>query len=348
MNKKIHIAIHHREGSFSERWIEYCDIHNINYKLVDCYRSDIVDQMSDCDGLMWHWHHVDPKAVLFARQLIYALEASGKKVFPNARTCWHFDDKVGQKYLFEAIGAPLVPNYVFYDRQTAMRFIEEATFPKVFKLRGGAGSSNVRLVRKKAEARKLVNKAFGRGFTKIDRFSLFKDRFWHLKRDRNIAAIWGCCKGLARVFVPTEYEKLAGQDKGYVYFQDFIPDNNFDIRVIVIGERAFAIKRMVRDGDFRASGSGRIVHDQNQIPLDCVKIAFDTSRKLSAQCLGYDFVFDGSRSQLTEISYGFTMRVYDRCPGYWDIDLTWHSGQFVAPYFMVEDFIKSLRREGVS
>ena len=261
MNQKVYIAIHHRENSFSERWIEYCDHHKITYKLVNCYDSNILDQLRDCDGMMWHWHHDDPKSILFARQLTYALEATGKKVFPNARTCWHFDDKVGQKYLLEAIGAPLVPNYVFYDKQTALRFIEGTTFPKVFKLRGGAGSSNVKLVKEKAEARKLVNKAFGRGFTKIDRFSLFKDRLWHLKRDQNIAAVWGCFKGLARVFVPTRYEKSAGRDKGYVYLQDFIPDNNFDIRVIVIGERAFGIKRMVRDGDFRASGSGLIVHE---------------------------------------------------------------------------------------
>jgi hypothetical protein len=340
MNKKIRLAIHHREGSFSDRWIEYCDNQKINYKLVNCYQSDIVDQLYDCDGLMWHWHHADPKAVSFARQLTYALEASGKKVFPSATTCWHFDDKVGQKYLFEAIGAPLIPSYVFYDKQTALRFIEETTFPKVFKLRGGSGSSNVKLVRKKTEARKLVHKAFGRGLTKIDRFSLFKDRFWHLQRDRNIKAIWGCFKGLARVLVPTKYEISAGRDKGYVYFQDFIPDNSFDIRVIVIGQRAFAIKRMVRDGDFRASGSGMSVHDHCQIPLDCVRIAFDTSRKLGAQCLSFDFVLDGSSYQIIEMSYGFVTKVY---AGYWDLDLKWHSGQFVAPYFMVEYFLESLR-----
>ena len=342
MNIKAKIAIHHREGSFSGRWIEYFDHHKITYKLVSCYDSNILDQLRDCDGLMWHWHHGDPKSILFARQLTYSLEASGKKVFPNARTCWHFDDKVGQKYLLEAIGAPLVPNYVFYDKQTALLFIEETSFPKVFKLRGGAGSSNVMLVRQKSDARELVNKAFGRGFTKIDRFSLFKDRFWHLKRDQNIAAVWGCFKGLARVFVPTEYEMLAGRDKGYVYFQDFIPDNIFDIRVIVIGERAFGIKRMVRDGDFRASGSGLIVYDYRQIPDVCIKIAFDISRKLNAQCLGYDFVFDGSEYHIIEISYGFTMMGYDPCPGYWDSDLKWHSGQFVAQNFMVEDFINTL------
>jgi glutathione synthase/RimK-type ligase-like ATP-grasp enzyme len=58
-----------------------------------------------------------------------------------------------------------------------------------------------------------------------------------------------------------ETEKKFNPEKNYVYFQDFIPQNDFDIRIIVIGKRAFAIKRMVRKGDFRASGSGNIKYD---------------------------------------------------------------------------------------
>jgi glutathione synthase/RimK-type ligase-like ATP-grasp enzyme len=87
-------------------------------------------------------------------------------VFPDFRTAWHFDDKVAQKYLFEAIGAPLVPSYVFFDKQEALRWAELTTFPKVFKLRGGAGSQNVSLVKTKQECIKLIHKAFGKGFPK--------------------------------------------------------------------------------------------------------------------------------------------------------------------------------------
>ena len=87
--------------------------------------------MSDCDALMWNWDHTNPKDVLFARQLTYSLETMGKKVFPDSRTCWHFDDKVGQKYLLEAVGAPLVPSYVFYDKDEAIAWTERTEFPKV-------------------------------------------------------------------------------------------------------------------------------------------------------------------------------------------------------------------------
>ena len=103
------IAIHHSGVSFSPHWIEHCKRSGIDYKIVDCYRSDIVEQLNDCDALMWHHHHMFSKDILFAKQLLYALEMAGKVVFPDFRSGWHFDDKVGQKYLFEAIGAASSP-----------------------------------------------------------------------------------------------------------------------------------------------------------------------------------------------------------------------------------------------
>lgn len=136
------IAIHNSKGSFSDRWIDYCEENNIQYKLVNAYDSDIVEQVKDCSAFMWHHHHANYKDTLFAKQLLYSLEQKGMKVFPNFNTTWHFDDKVGQKYLLEAIKAPSVPSFVFYSKKEALKWINNTTFPKVFKLRGGAGSAN--------------------------------------------------------------------------------------------------------------------------------------------------------------------------------------------------------------
>ncbi len=120
------LAIHNRKNSFSQDWIRYCKDHNIPFKLVDCYSNDIFEQMSDCDALMWHWDHMDHAASLFARQLTYSLEQMGKRVFPDSNTCRFFDDKVGQKYLFEALGVSHVPTYIFYDKQKAFDWVESA------------------------------------------------------------------------------------------------------------------------------------------------------------------------------------------------------------------------------
>ena len=143
------IAICHKElkGSFSERWIRYCKANDVPYKLVDPYSYDIMQKLEDCDAFMWHFSNYDYRDALFAKQLLISLQTIGKKVFPNIHTNWHFDDKIGEMYLLQAVGAPLVPSYVFYSKHAAYQWVNKTSFPKVFKLRGGSGSSNVKLVK---------------------------------------------------------------------------------------------------------------------------------------------------------------------------------------------------------
>lgn len=336
---KMKIAIHNSAGSFSDRWIAYCKGNNIPYKIVNCYDNDIISQLDDCYALMWHHHHTNYKDVLFAKQLLYSLQASGKKVFPDFNTTWHFDDKVGQKYLLESIGAPLVPSYIFYTKKDALNWIETTSFPKVFKLRGGAGAANVKLIKSKKEARNLVKKAFGKGFSQFNRWNNLKERIRRFSEGKD--NVLGIIKGIGRLFIPTEFAKMYSREKGYVYFQEFIPNNSFDIRVIVINNKAFAIKRYTRKNDFRASGSGNIVYDRKQIDERCIKIAFEVNKKLNSQCIAYDFVFDENNSPLIiEISYGFAVEPYDPCPGYWDSSFKWYNGKFNPQGMIIEQINK--------
>lgn len=335
------IAIHHNKGSFSDRWIAYCEEKQIDYKLVDCYHTDIIEQLKDCDALMWHFDQSNYKDMLFARQLLYSVKLMGKKVFPDFNTCWHFDDKVGQKYLLEAVGAPFISSYVFYTEQEALVWAQSNSFPKVFKLRGGAGSMNVKLVKNKRVVRKYIHKAFHHGYPVYDRWSNFKERLRKYKEGKD--SFVGILKGLGRLVIPTQLAKMQSPEKGYVYFQDFIPDNRFDIRVIVIGDKAFAIKRMVRKNDFRASGSGNIKYEREEFDERCVRIAFDANKKLESQCIAYDFVFDShGQPFIVEISYGFVVKVYDPCAGYWDKDMNWHAGAFNPQEWIIRDLISEV------
>ena len=337
------IAIHHRSGSYSDLWIKYCKANNISYKLVNCYQSDIIQQIEDCDGLMWHYNQNDYKGFLCARQITTSLEMAGKRVFPDSKTSWHFDDKVGQKYLLEAIKAPLVPSYIFYDKKEALKWCDSTSFPKVFKLRGGAGSENVKLVKTKSDGKKLVNKAFGSGFQLLGRDDLLKENIWKFKRDKTFASVLGVVKSFGRIFVPTELERYLGKNKGYIYFQDFIPDNHFDIRVYVMGNAAFGLKRLVRKNDFRASGSGLIEFEKEKINLECVKLAFELSQKLNTQCIAFDFILNGRQVLLVEISYASVQKTYLRCPGYWDKQLKWHEGSFNIEHIMLTNFLEQLQ-----
>lgn len=338
------IAIHHRSKSFSDRWTEYCVKNNIPYEIINGYSSDIIKQVKTFDIFMWHPHHLNFKDVLASRNILNSLEHAGIKVFPDWRTAWHFDDKVAQKYLLEAIGAPLVPSYVFYDKKTALAWVEQTDFPKVWKLKGGAGSQNVQLIHSKKEARKYVRKAFGKGFSQFNRWGYLKERVRKVRDGQD--NIMGILKGLGRLFIPTEFSKMHGREKGYIYFQEFIPNNDFDIRIIVIGNRAFGLKRMVRKNDFRASGSGQIVYDRNQIDERCVQIAFDVNNKIQAQSIAFDFVFDQTNQPLiVEISYGYTVKVYDNCEGFWNDKLEWFKEQFNPQEWMVKELLKEYNNE---
>lgn len=344
--KTPRIAIHHFPDQFSERWIAWFEERGIPWQPVDCYHTDIIARLRDSDGLMWHWSNLDPATAFFARQLTFSLERIGKEVFPDSRSCWHFDDKVGQKYLLEAVGAPLVPSRVFYSPAAARDWLRGARFPLVFKLRGGSSSRNVRLVPDRKTALALVRQAFGRGFRPFDPWQDLKDRI-HRYRD-GTHHLTGVLKGIGRLVIPTDFVRLQGVERGYIYFQDFIPGNTMDTRVVVIGPRAFAIRRLCRTNDFRASGSGAFLYDRAGIDERCVRIALELSRRLDVQCLAYDFVFDGGRPLLVEISYGFNMPVYDPCPGYWDEAMVWHEGPFNPQAFMAEDFLARIlaRRSG--
>ncbi|NDI97579.1 hypothetical protein GWA97_00635 [Flavobacterium sp. LaA7.5] len=335
------IAIHDSKLGFHERWVNYCKNNNIPYKLVNCYSNNIIQELDGCKALLWHHNQSDPRDILIAKELLFALEHTGFEVFPNFKTGWHFDDKVGQKYLFERLKLPFVPTYVFVEKKTALAWANNTTFPKVFKLRGGAGSANVKLARTKDQAISFINKAFGKGFKQYEALSNLKERIRMYKEGK--MPLSKVLIGVLRIGYEPKFSKVIGREMHYAYFQDFIPNNDFDIRIIVINNKAIGLKRMVRKNDFRASGSGNVKFNKEEFDIRCVKISFDTAKMLQTQSAALDFVFDKNNEPLiVEISYGFFAPVYDDCPGYWDDNLNWHEAQVKPQDWMVESILEKL------
>lgn len=333
---KMTIAIHNRRNSFSDRWIDYCERSSIMYKIVNCYDDDIVYQVQNCRGLMWHFHHASSKDCLFANKLLFALQGMKNfKVFPDFNTSWHFDDKIGQKYLLETVGAQMVRSYVFYSKKEAECWAKTTTYPKVFKLRGGAGSVNVRLVKSYAEAMRLIDRSFGSGFKHDSNLNVGEIWKKYSKGNLPFSSVLG---GVKRILFQSDFSKINGRERGYAYFQEFVAENSYDVRVIVIGNKAMAIKRMVRENDFRASGSGNIIYEKCNFTDAIIDLAFNVSEKLQTQCVAFDFVFKEGTPLIVEISYGFSPAGYGACPGYWDRQLNWYEGSF-DPYSWMVDMV---------
>jgi len=87
--------------------------------------------------------------------------------------------------------------------------------------------------------------------------------------------------------------------------QEFCPNNDGDLRMVVIGNRVMGFRRNNRPGDFRASGSG-LKEYLDDLDLECVRLAHRISVENGFESMAYDFVRDGEgRWVVLEFSYCF-------------------------------------------
>lgn len=334
------VAVHGANG-FARDWPAAAARLGLDVRRIDAYQSTLWSDLEGCHALLWSLNQDDPRDLAHARSILQAVESRGIAVFPNHATSWHFDDKVAQKYLLEAIGAPLVDTWVFFDRDDAIGFLDAAAYPLVFKLRRGAGSLNVRLVRDAREGMAWVERMFGRG---VRAFPVREGVQNAVKRARQNRIWAGTLMVRAGRSLRAVVSKLRNPqfERGYVLFQRFVPDNVEDVRVTVLGERAFVFKRGVRPNDFRASGSGLLSFPgPDDMPHDMVATAFRVCGAIGAQALAFDFVRDpdDGRPLLLEVSFSFVASIVARCPGYLDQRLKWTAGSFDATELILKDLM---------
>jgi hypothetical protein len=342
-NIKVGIYKEHLGGlhkDYLERYEKILQHNDIDCVWLDASQADFWQKVAQLDFFIYHWEHYDAPRQLANTLLPIIEQEMGISCFPNRATCWHFDDKIKQYYLLRHHGFPMTESNIFWEKADALQWVETASFPQVFKLKSGAGSSNVILVKDKDHARRLINKMFSRGLRSgkiLDKGSLMvRDFNPYLELRRRVGDVLRKWRG--------EYKQLFWQiNKGYVLFQKYLPDNKYDIRVSAIGNRAFAFRRLNRDNDFRASGSGAIDYAVDQIDMTAIKIALTITRKMKFQSMAYDFLYSEEGSlEICEISYTYVDSAVYNCPGYWDADLQWHEGHFWPQYCVLQDAL-SLR-----
>ena len=147
-------------------WSTYCEQQCIPYDFVDLFKCDPITTLKDYDVLLWHFGQYRHAEMLEARSILNAAKKMGLKVFPDFNDAWHFDDKVAEMYILQAIGAPIPQSVVYYDKSTIKKDIEEGKihFPIVGKLRTGSGSHNVKLLKSKHDLLGYASKMFAGGY----------------------------------------------------------------------------------------------------------------------------------------------------------------------------------------
>ncbi|SFU51581.1 RimK-like ATP-grasp domain-containing protein [Nitrosomonas eutropha] len=324
-----------RWQSFSTRWHELAAQQGLTTQNIDIFSDSInwLDQLQGCDGFMW-WFGQPLSVSRPGRRLIAALAHINKiPTFPNHNTIWHFDDKVAQSYLLQLADIPTPKTWVFWSKSQADKFINLADYPLVLKLSSGVISKNVELVHNRCEASHHAHALFGSGMYALPPANLpFR---WFARR----------ASEAIRVFLSRKTDEEF--HKGYLLLQEFLPENDFDIRVTIIGNRAFAFRRYNRPGDFRASGSGRIDWNPAQIPSDSLLLAFQTAKILQTQSLAVDILRRNSKPVIAEISYYYEGWAIEKCPGHWKLSdqasqPVWVEGSMRPEDAIWEDFITQL------
>ncbi len=185
------------------------------------------------------------------REKYYFLERFwGKKTYPSPHQVFLYEDKKLEAYLAEIAGVPFAPTHISFDRDDALQLVQRLKYPLVSKIVPTASSEGVEFVRNLRQARQIIREAF----------SVAGRKSYH----------------------------NAFRQKNYIYFQDFIPNDGYDIRVIVIGNLLSGYYRRVPRGDFRASGMG--LEEKRALPEAAMNVALGLNRVVGSPLLVVDLV----------------------------------------------------------
>ena len=287
-------------------WIDYCEQNNIPYEIVNCYHYDIINKLSKYSALLWNFSNFVIADLLEARNILNIASQNGLAVFPDYNTSWHFDDKVAESYALQAVSAPAPKSWVFYEYSECEKWLKDkAKYPIVAKLRCGSGANNVKLLKNYSQARRYAKRMFGAGFNPTP--SLIYKAYSKAQSSKNWKTVWNRIKKIPEFLNTRAHAKKMPIEKGYCYFQEFIDNAGFDLKVAVVGDKVSFLCRDTRKGDFRASGGGDIKYTKELVTEQIIKSAFEVCDALKMECVGFDYVVDKmtGEGKIIEMCYGF-------------------------------------------
>src|SRR5690606_16083154 len=333
-NDKLHST------NWSIAWVNYCKENKLNYEIINPYKNGIITKLMGFDIILWHYSNYSFKDMLMAKNILFTLEDHGKKVFPSFKDAWHFDDKLAETYLLESVNAPIPKSYYYYDMQSLELDIKNLSFPIIAKLRNGSGSHNVKMIKSEEELRLYGKKMFTSGLSSAP--SLMYKASSNIKSSKSLKTFINRAKRIPEFLKSLSNAKKFNIERGYVYLQEFVPNDGYDLKIVVIGDKLSFIGRNIREGEFRASGGGDIFYEKNKVTQNVIDSAFATSDKLQFKCMGYDYVVnkDTGEGIIIEISYGFSHHALLDAKGYFDREGNWYDKPLNVPYEIINQMLK--------
>lgn len=235
------------------RWTKYINLLENNafpYGIYPIHASDWVDRAKPFDVIAGIVSN-EYYHLQEMRKKYYFLERFlGKACYPSSHHINLYENKSLEAHISKIYGLPFAPTHIFNNKEEALRALETMRFPVISKIDPGSGSVGVEWVENIHKARRIIRQAFSQ---------------------------------LGRATYTPYFRQ-----KNHVYFQDFIPNDGYDIRVILVDNRAFGYYRKTLDGDFRASGMNQV--EWGDLPEEAVRIAWKVNKVIQSPLLVVDMV----------------------------------------------------------
>ena len=149
---------------------------------------------------------------------IIMAKKKGARLIPDFMLLSEYESKIEQSKRYKGW---MPETYYITEKEEAEKKIGALGYPFVSKASTGSASKNVRLIKNEEQARQEIAAAFGNGLSAP-----------HGLGERN--------------------------QRGYLLWQRFVPDNGYDYRACIVGDKIMLLKRYNREDVPFASGSGLV------------------------------------------------------------------------------------------
>lgn len=212
----------------------------------------------------------------YMEDVLYGIKLKGGILIPEWKYMRAHHNKVMMEKLREIELASIdtgIKSKYYGCNEEFFKDIDNITFPCVYKAAEGAGSRGVALLKDKESAKKILKKV------NCSREYTLKEKVY-LKIGR---------------LKPLLYSRFCNK----FVIQNFISNLTGDFKVLVFGDKYYALSRANRDNDFRASGGGRLNYEPT-LPNGIFDFAKSIYNTLNVPVLSLDIAYNENRFYLIE------------------------------------------------
>lgn len=220
----------------------------------------------------------------YVEDIMCFLQKQGAIVMPNCDYARAHHNKVYMEMLrseFDDEMLQTIQTRYFGNAQEALNASCKMQYPVVIKPASGAGSWGVSLAHDEKEYRENVKRICKGTFYR----SLKEWIMMSIKKLLQAIHIKECC-----------FDKYFSK----LIVQTFIPNLEGDYKVLYFADKYYTLKRLNRDNDFRASGSGRLYSVPDEEITGLLNFAKRVVKQIDFSMIGMDIGFDGEKYHLLE------------------------------------------------